>query len=102
MLNYRHLYYFWVVAKEGGFARAAERLDMAVQTISAQVRKLEKALCHQLLGQQHSRRDVTPNQGPSPAKALLAGLDDEATRLIDGDEQLRRRANVLLFTPPGG
>jgi LysR family transcriptional activator of nhaA len=49
MLNYRHLYYFWVVAKEGGFARAADRLDMAVQTISAQVRELEKALGHQLL-----------------------------------------------------
>ena len=49
MLNYRHLYYFWVVSKEGGFARAAERLDMAVQTISAQVRELEKALGHQLL-----------------------------------------------------
>lgn len=49
MLNYRHLYYFWVVTKEGGFARAAARLDMAVQTISAQVRELEKALGHQLL-----------------------------------------------------
>ncbi|MDQ2183867.1 LysR family transcriptional regulator [Alcaligenaceae bacterium A4P071] len=49
MLNYRHLYYFWIVAKEGGFARAAERLDMAIQTISAQVRELEKNLGHQLL-----------------------------------------------------
>jgi LysR family transcriptional regulator, transcriptional activator of nhaA len=49
MLNYRHLYYFWVVTKEGGFARAAERLQMAVQTISAQVRELEHALGHQLL-----------------------------------------------------
>jgi LysR family transcriptional activator of nhaA len=49
MLNYRHLYYFWVVTTEGGFTRAAERLDMAVQTISAQVRELEKALGHQLL-----------------------------------------------------
>jgi len=48
-LNYRHLHYFWVVAKQGGFARAAERLDMAVQTVSAQVRELEKALGHQLL-----------------------------------------------------
>lgn len=48
-LNYRHLHYFWVVAKEGGFARAAERLDMAVQTISAQVKELEKSLGHQLL-----------------------------------------------------
>jgi LysR family transcriptional regulator, transcriptional activator of nhaA len=48
-LNYRHLYYFWVVAKEGGFARAAERLDMAIQTISAQVKVLEQQLGHQLL-----------------------------------------------------
>lgn len=47
-LNYRHLYYFWVVAKEGGFSRAAQRLDMAIQTISAQVRELEKSLGHQL------------------------------------------------------
>lgn len=49
MLNYRHLYYFWVVTKQGGFARAADQLDMAVQTISAQVRELEKSLGHQLL-----------------------------------------------------
>lgn len=48
-LNYRHLHYFWVVAKAGSFARAAERLDMAIQTVSAQVKELEKALGHQLL-----------------------------------------------------
>jgi len=48
-MNYHHLRYFWVVAKEGGFARAAERLGVAVQTASAQVRALELALGHQLL-----------------------------------------------------
>lgn len=47
-LNYRHLYYFWVVAKEGGIARAAHRLGMAVQTVSAQVRLLEQELGHSL------------------------------------------------------
>jgi LysR family transcriptional activator of nhaA len=46
--NYHHLYYFWVVAKEGGMTRAAERLDMAVQTVSAQVRSLEQSLGHAL------------------------------------------------------
>ncbi|WIV96766.1 LysR family transcriptional regulator [Kinneretia aquatilis] len=49
MLNFRHLHYFWVVAQEGGFARAAERLDMAIQTVSTQVRELERSLGHQLL-----------------------------------------------------
>jgi LysR family transcriptional activator of nhaA len=47
--NYRHLYYFWMVAKEGGMSHAAARLDMAVQTVSAQVRELERDLGCQLL-----------------------------------------------------
>lgn len=47
--SYRHLYYFWVVAKEGGMARAAERLGMAVQTVSTQVRQLERSLGYVLL-----------------------------------------------------
>ena len=47
--SYRHLYYFWVVAKEGGMSRAATRLDMAIQTVSAQVRELERDLGCQLL-----------------------------------------------------
>ena len=47
--SYRHLYYFWVVAKEGSMSRAAARLDMAVQTVSAQVRELERSLGHALL-----------------------------------------------------
>ena len=47
--NYKHLYYFWVVAKEGGISRAAEKLDMAVQTVSAQVRDLERDLGYALL-----------------------------------------------------
>lgn len=46
--SYRHLYYFWVVAKEGGMARAAARLGIAVQTVSAQVRELERSLGHAL------------------------------------------------------
>lgn len=47
--NYKHLYYFWVVAKEGGITRAADKLDMAVQTVSAQVRELERSLGYALL-----------------------------------------------------
>lgn len=49
IFSYRHLYYFWVVAKEGGMVRAAERLGMAVQTVSTQVRELERSLGYALL-----------------------------------------------------
>jgi LysR family transcriptional activator of nhaA len=47
--NYKHLYYFWVVAKEGGVSRAANKLGMAVQTVSSQVRELERSLGCELL-----------------------------------------------------
>ncbi|MGB7180447.1 MAG: transcriptional activator NhaR [Burkholderiaceae bacterium] len=43
-LNYKHLLYFWVVAKEGSIAHAAERLDISSQTISGQIKRLEKSL----------------------------------------------------------
>jgi len=44
MINYRHLHYFWVVAKQGGIARAAERLHLTPQTISGQISLLEDSI----------------------------------------------------------
>ncbi|MBI2306617.1 MAG: LysR family transcriptional regulator [Rhodocyclales bacterium] len=43
-MNYKHLHYFWVVAKEGGVSRAADKLGVAAQTISGQLALLERAL----------------------------------------------------------
>jgi len=41
-INYHHLHYFWVVAKEGSVTKAAARLGVAVQTISGQLAQLER------------------------------------------------------------
>ena len=43
-LNFHHLYYFWIVAREGGISHASEVLDISPSTISAQVSQLEMAL----------------------------------------------------------
>ncbi len=43
-LNYHHLMYFWVVAREGSVARACKKLHLAQPTISGQIRGLEKSL----------------------------------------------------------
>lgn len=43
-INYNHLYYFWMVAKEGGIARAGEVLHLTPQTISGQLHVLEESL----------------------------------------------------------
>jgi LysR family transcriptional activator of nhaA len=58
-LNFRHLYYFWVVAKEGGITRAAERLGLAVQTVSSQLTLLEQSLGKTLFSQQGRRLVLT-------------------------------------------
>lgn len=58
-INFRHLYYFWVVAKEGSITRAAERLEVAVQTISAQLGLLEQSLGKALLAPQGRRLTLT-------------------------------------------
>ena len=44
MINYKHLHYFWVVAKQGGIARASEILHLTPQTISGQINQLEDNL----------------------------------------------------------
>jgi LysR family transcriptional activator of nhaA len=43
-LNYHHLLYFWMVAKEGGITPAAEALHLSQPTLSTQIQKLEKSL----------------------------------------------------------
>jgi LysR family transcriptional activator of nhaA len=51
-LNFRHLLYFWAVAKEGSITRAAERLNLSVQTISTQLGVLEQQLGQALFAPQ--------------------------------------------------
>jgi len=44
MINYKHLRYFFVVAKEGSIARASELLHLTPQTISGQLTVFEDQL----------------------------------------------------------
>ena len=87
--NYRHLYYFWIVAKEGGMARAAERLDMSLPTISTQVRELEKSLGVSLLKAQ-GRNLVLTEAGVATMReadqifALGEGLPHRVREAVSG------------------
>ena len=55
-LNYHHLLYFWMVAREGSIARAGEQLRLAQPTISGQIRMLEQQLGEKLF--QRSGRNL--------------------------------------------
>jgi LysR family transcriptional activator of nhaA len=88
--NYKHLYYFWVVAKEGGISRAADKLDMAVQTVSAQVRELERALGYALL-KPAGRRLVLTDAG-------VAALQ-QADQIFQLGEDLPARVRDAVSAP---
>jgi hypothetical protein len=47
-LNYQHLLYFWVVAREGSVAAATRELNLAQPTISGQLKVLERTLGERL------------------------------------------------------
>ena len=92
-LNFHHLRYFWVVAHEGSLTRAAERLGVAVQTISAQVSLLEQALGKSLLAPQ-GRRLV-----PTEAGRLALSYADQIFQLGEHMGAALREADTTNTLP---
>ena len=88
--SYRHLYYFWAVAKEGGLTRAAEKLGLSVQTVSAQVRELEQALGAALL--------KPAGRGLALTEAGRAALD-VADQIFSLGETLPERVREAVDVP---
>ena len=97
-LNYKHLHYFWVVAQEGSITRAAERLGVAIQTISGQLSLLERQLGKALFNSQ-GRGLVLSEAG----RAALGYADQifqlgedliDAVQASDSASTLRLRAGI--------
>ena len=58
-LNYHHLYYFWVTAREGTLTRASKKLLLSPSTISTQIRSLENELGVELFHRRGKRLVLT-------------------------------------------
>jgi LysR family transcriptional regulator, transcriptional activator of nhaA len=84
-LNYRHLHYFWVVAKEGSVTAAAQRLGLTAQTVSAQLAALERELGRALLAPQGRRLGLTE------AGRLVMGFADQIFLLGEQMEESLRQ-----------
>lgn len=59
-LNYHHLYYFSVIAEEGGISPAARKLRLTHSTLSAQLRALEEHFGARLFERRGKRLVLTP------------------------------------------
>ena len=58
-MNFKHLHYFWRVAKAGGVARASEQLHLTPQTISGQIGLLEDDLGTPLFAKKGRNLELT-------------------------------------------
>ena len=96
-LNYHHLYYFWVVAVEGGITAASRKLRVAPSTLSAQVQQLEEVVGHELF-HRVGRRLVLTDVGRTTREYAdeIFGLGRELIDVLGGQSQQRfvRRLHV--------
>jgi LysR family transcriptional activator of nhaA len=59
LINYKHLHYFWMVAKAGSITRACEQLHLTPQTISGQISLFEYVLGEKLFKRVGRRLELT-------------------------------------------
>ena len=95
MINYKHLRYFWTVAKEGSIARASERLHLTPQTISGQLSLLEEQLGEALFKKVGRQLELTDTgrlvQSYADEIFALGGELEAVLRNLPPDRRLLRR-----------
>jgi DNA-binding transcriptional LysR family regulator len=99
----RHLRSFVVLAEELSFTRAAARLHLAQQALSAQMKQLEQRLGAQLFARTTRSVELTPAGRALMERvpALLAGLDDalESARAAARGETGHLTVGLLAAAP---
>ena len=98
-INLKHLHYFHEVAREGSLTGAARRLHLAPQTLSSQVRELERSLGRTLLERSGRRLALTPDGEVARdyAESIFA-LGTELRRVMSGRAEPRRQGLRLGVT----
>ena len=93
-INFKHLRYFWMVAKAGSIARASEQLHLSPQSISGQLTTLEEALGVQLFQRVGRNLELTET-----GRRTLSYADEIFTLGDELVDMLRdpRAQRVLVF-----
>lgn len=96
-LNYHHLLYFWMVAREGTVAKAAQKLGLAQPTISGQLRALEEALDQKLFVRSGRYLALTESGRMVYTYAdEIFGIGRELLEALKGKRSARRPARVMI------
>jgi LysR family transcriptional activator of nhaA len=96
-LNYHHLKYFWMVAKEGSIVRASEALHVAQSTISGQLRELEETLREKLFIRM-GRRLVLTETGRVVYRYAheIFSLGEELVQTLQGTSPAKQQASITI------
>lgn len=87
-LNFKHLRYFWMVAKSGSIARASERLHLTPQSISGQLSEFEEVLGVELFRRVGRGLELTETgQRMLGYAEQIFSLGDELLESIRGEGQ---------------
>jgi LysR family transcriptional activator of nhaA len=102
-LNYKHLHYFWAVAKAGSIARASERLHLTAQTISGQLTLFEENVGYKLFNRVGRRLELN-DEGRMvfdyADRIFTIGEElEEALRFRPGGRALQLRVGVADAVP---
>jgi LysR family transcriptional regulator, transcriptional activator of nhaA len=91
MLNYKHLHYFYTVAKTGAVNRAAEKLHLTPQTLSGQLTQFEARLGVKLFRRSGRRLELTDagRQTLSYAEEIFQ-VGSELERSLRDNREARR------------
>lgn len=95
-LNVKHLQYFWVVARAGGVARAAEQLHLTPQSISGQIGQLEEAIGEPLMQRAGRQLELTETGKLvfEHAQRMFAAAEELKLALRDRPRGLQRPFRV--------
>lgn len=102
-INFKHLHYFWAVAKAGSVTRAGERLHLTPQTISGQLSQFEEALGYRLFDRV-GRRMVLTDAGRTALKYAdeifsLGSAMQEALRTSPESRALVFKVGIIDAVP---
>lgn len=82
-MNFKHLRYFWTVAKAGSVIRAGEQLHTTPQTLSGQIKQLEDWLGHDLFRKRGRGLELTSEGRVALAYAeQIFALGDELEKSV--------------------
>lgn len=86
-LNYHHLRYFWVVAREGGITPASRVLGVTQPTISTQISALEEYLGTKLFLRNGNRLELTDTGRMVQSYAAdIFALGDQLETAVQGED----------------